>query len=217
MISGVWRPPSIPRDHAIRHLVRRVVPTPRNGPGRRYFERWDRRSDDPWGHVANAAEHERYRWTLAALGDRRFARALEVGCSLGTFTEMLAGHCDEVLGTDVSEVSVQRARERLAALEHVRVERSALPEVMPAGPFDLVVCADVICYWTAPRLIDALRAMEDQLAPGGLLLLVHYRPTVRIQPLRGDEAHDLVAAETRLAFVAHDELGDHRLDLFENR
>ena len=70
--------------------------------------------------------------------------------------------------------------------------------------------------WTADELRAALRAMEAQLAPGGALLLVHYRPKVRIQPLRGDEAHDIVAAETRLAHVAHDERGDHRLDLFED-
>ena len=211
------RLPSIPRDHAIRHLVRRVLPTPANGPGRGYFERWDRRSEDPWGHVASPVEHERYRWTLATLSGRRFRSALEVGCSLGVFTEMLAEHCDDVLGVDISEVSVQRARERLGALEHVRVERRALPEDMPAGPFDLIVCADVICYWTPPRLLDALRALEGELAPGGALLLVHYRPEVRIQPLRGDEAHDIVARETRLQHVSHDELGEHRLDLFEDR
>lgn len=201
----------------IRSLVRRLWPAPSTGPDREYFESWDSRSDDPWGHLASEYERERYEWTIAALGGRHVGRALEVGCSLGMFTEMLARHCDDVLGVDISEVSVSRARERLADVPNVSFERRTLPAEMPAGPFDLIVCADVLVYWTADELRAALRAMEAQLAPGGALLLVHYRPKVRIQPLRGDEAHDIVAAHTRLAHTAHDERGDHRLDLFEDR
>ena len=200
----------------VRRLLRRLWPAPSKGPDREYFERWDSRSDDPWGHLASDYERERYEWTLAALGGRRFGRALEVGCSLGMFTEMLAQHCDEALGVDISQVSVDRARERLAEVPNVRFERRTLPAEMPEGPFDLIVCADVLVYWTADELRAALAAMEAALAPGGALLLVHYRPKVRIQPLRGDEAHDLVAAETRLAITAHEERGDHRLDLFED-
>ncbi|MDQ3850181.1 MAG: nodulation S family protein [Actinomycetota bacterium] len=198
---------------ALGRLIRRVWPVP----DRVYFERWDRRSEDPWGHLASDYERRRYEWTLAALGGRRFGRALEMGCSLGGFTEMLAPYCDEVLGVDISEVSVERARARLAGAAHVRVERRTLPREMPAGPFDLVVCADVLYYWTAAELSGALRQIEAAVASGGVLLLVHYRPKVRVQPLRGDEVHDLVARETRLALVAHDERGDHRLDLFEDR
>jgi SAM-dependent methyltransferase len=201
----------------VRGVVRRLWPAPSKGPDREYFESWDSRSDDPWGHLASDYERARYEWTLAALGGRHVGRALEVGCSLGMFTEMLAAHCDSVLGVDISEVSVTRARERLAGLDDVTFERRTLPAEMPAGPFDLIVCADVLVYWTADELRDALRAMEAQLAPGGALLLVHYRPKVRIQPLRGDEAHDIVAGATRLAHAGHDERGDHRLDLFEDR
>lgn len=201
----------------LRDMARRLWPAPSKGPDREYFESWDSRSDDPWGHLASDYERSRYEWTIAALGGRRAGRALEVGCSLGMFTEMLAAHCDSVLGVDISEVSVTRARERLAGSDNVTFERRTLPAEMPAGPFDLIVCADVLVYWTAAELRDALRAMEAQLAPGGALLLVHYRPKVRIQPLRGDEAHDIVAAETRLTHAGHDERGDHRLDLFEDR
>lgn len=202
---------------AVRRLVRRLWPAPSTGPDRAYFEQWDSRSDDPWGHLASDYERERYEWTIAALGGRHVGRALEVGCSLGMFTEMLAPHCDEVLAVDISGVSVSRARERLAHVANASFERRTLPAEMPQGPFDLIVCADVLVYWTADELRGALRAMEEQLAAGGALLLVHYRPKVRVQPLRGDEAHDLVAAETRLAHAAHDERGDHRLDLFEHR
>lgn len=200
----------------VRRLVRRFWPAPSTGPDRAYFEQWDRRSEDPWGHLESDYERGRYEWTIGALGGRRFGRALEVGCSLGMFTEMLAQHCDEVLGVDISDVSVQRARARLADVRNVRFERRTLPAQMPDGPFDLIVCADVLVYWRAEELRAALRAIEAALAPRGALLVVHYRPKVRVQPLRGDEAHDLVTGETRLTLTAHDERGDHRLDLFED-
>jgi SAM-dependent methyltransferase len=201
----------------LRRVVRRLWPAPSQGPGRAYFESWDRRSDDPWGHVASSYERDRYAWTLAALGGRRYRRALEVGCSLGIFAEQLATHCDELLAVDISEVSVARATERLAGLTHVRVERRTLPAEMPEGPFDLIVCADVLVYWTAAELRSAVRAFTAALSEGGVLLAVHYRPKVRIQPLRGDEAHDTLAAEASLALTLHEVRGEHRLDRFERR
>ena len=199
-----------PSYQSLRRLVLGLRPTPT----RAYFESWDRRSEDPWGHLAN--ERSRYEWMLAALDGRRFARALDVGCSLGAFTEMLAPRCDEVLGVDISEISVARARDRLADIPHAHVQRRTLPAEMPSGPFDLMVCADVMCYWTAAELRAALPEIEAALAPGGTLLLVHYRPKVRVQPLRGDEVHDIVARHTLLAHAGHDERGEHRLDMYRD-
>ena len=199
----------------LRKLARALWRPPAEGPDQAYFERWDQRSEDPWGHLASDYEHERYAWTLDALGDRRFRRALEVGCSLGAFSELLAPRCDELLAVDISEVSVARARERLAPHPHVRVERRTLPAEMPAGPFDLIVCADVLVYWTEPELRQAVSAFTAALEPGGVLLAVHYRPKVRIQPIRGDRAHDIVAEHPALRLTLHDERGEHRLDRFE--
>ena len=209
--AAAGRPPTGSVTGLVR-LLRRLRPVP----DRAYFERWDRRSEDPWGHLTSEYEQARYKWTIEALGGRRFGRALEIGCSMGGFTEMLAPHCDEVLAVDISDVSVERARERLARFSHVQVERQALPDV-PSGPFDLVVCADVLVYLTAAELGGVLPRIEAALAAGGTLLLVDYRPKVRVQPLRGDEVHDLVAQQTRLVLVTHDERGKHRLDLFQDR
>ena len=46
----------------------------------------------------------------------------------------------------------------------------------PAGPFDLVVCSEILYYWDRPTLEAALAAIAESLAPGGRLVAVHYRP-----------------------------------------
>lgn len=201
----------------LRRIARALLPSASRGPDRAFFEDWHRRGEDPWGHLASDYERERFDWTLAALGDRRFGRALEVGCSIGVFTERLAAHCEELLAVDISQEAVDRARERLADLPNVTIDRRTLPEDMPPGAFDLVVCADVLVYWTAEELRSALGPLEAAVGEGGVLLAVSYRPKVRVQPLRGDQAHDLLTAHTALTHTLREDRGDHRLDRFERR
>ncbi len=199
---------------SLRRLVRAVWPAPSRGPDAEYFDEAHRRSEDPWGHLSNDYERQRYAWMIEALDGRRFGRAFEVGCSIGAFTELLADHCDELLAVDISQEAVDSARERLAERPGVSVECRTLPADMPAGPFDLIVCADVLMYWNAEELRGALKAFESSLTPEGVLLAVSYRPKVRIQPLQGDAVHDLLTAETSLTLTRHEERGDHRLDRF---
>jgi predicted TPR repeat methyltransferase len=84
--------------------------------GREYFEELYAKSNDPWNFETSEYERNKYRRTLEVLGERRFERALEAGASIGVFTEMLAGRCDELLAVDVSERAVVAARERLRAV-----------------------------------------------------------------------------------------------------
>ncbi len=184
---------------------------------REYFEELYANSGDPWNFETSDYEREKYRRTLDALGDRRFRRALEAGASIGVFTEMLAGRCDEVLAVDVSEKAVAAARERLDGLEHVRVERRTLPEEMPEGPFDLIVASEVLYYFPREEMLAMLEGFEAALAPGGALLAVHWRRETRTYPLQGDEVHDLLAAHTSLALTQSVAEPDYRLDLFEDR
>ena len=184
---------------------------------RAYFEELYAGSGDPWNFETSDYEREKYRRTLGALGDRRFRRALEAGASIGVFTQMLAGRCDELLAVDVSERAVAAAGERLRGLEHVRVERRTLPEEMPAGPFDLIVASEVLYYFPRGEMLAMLDGFEGVLAPGGTLLAVHWRRETRTYPLQGDEVHELLAANTSLDLTESVVEPDYRLDLFEDR
>jgi SAM-dependent methyltransferase len=184
-------------------------PTPR--------EQWEElyaEEADPYGY--ERAEHrDRYEWTLCALDGRRFGRGLEVGCSVGVFTQMLAPRCDDLVAVDISERAVERARDRLGAAPGVRIERRSLPDELPAGPFDLIVCSDVLCYLRRAGVLKSLRRMESALAPGGILLAVHWRPVAPTHTLSGDRVHRLLVRRTTLRRTASDVRRKHRLDRFE--
>lgn len=184
--------------------------------GREYFEELYGASEDPWGFTTSDYEREKYGQTLAVLGERRFERALEVGCSIGVFTAILAPHCDELLAIDASEKAVALARERLAALENVRVERCTFPEETPEGPFDLILASEVLYYFDRETMLEGLRRLEAALAPGGSLLAVHWRHETQTYPLQGDEVHDLIRSHTRLAPTRQRATPDYRLELYED-
>jgi predicted TPR repeat methyltransferase len=184
--------------------------------GREYFEGLYARSGDPWSFETSEYERHKYGRTLAALGGRRFRRALEAGASIGVFTRMLAESCDELLAVDVSERAVAAARERLSGLGHVRVERRTLPEEMPEGPFDLIVASEVLYYFPRAEMLAMLKGFERELEQGGVLLAVHWRRETKTYPLQGDEVHELLLKNTRLQNIETTIEPDYRLNLFED-
>jgi SAM-dependent methyltransferase len=186
---------------------------------RKYFENLYGQSPDPWGFETSAYEHNKYERTLEVLRDRQgsYRNALEVGCSIGVFTAMLAPLCDKLWAVDISEKAIATARERLATFPHVRVERRRLPEETPKGPFDLIIASEVLYYWPERVMLAALRRFEEVLAPGGALLAVHWRKETKTYPLQGDEVHELLLRNTRLANTTTIVEPEYRLDLFEDR
>ena len=184
---------------------------------REYFENLYAESPDPWGFETSEYERRKYERTLGVLTHRRYRRALEVGCSIGVFTEMLAPLCDELVAVDVSEKAVAAAKERLESFPQVRIELRRLPEETPEGPFDLVVASEVMYYWPEDVMLGALSRFEEVLVPGGALLAVHWRKETKTYPLQGDEVHGLLLAHTRLANTATITEPEYRLDLFEDK
>ena len=89
---------------------------------------------------------------MAALEGRRFSRGLEVGCSIGVLTERLAGSCDELVAVDVVRARGRHRPRAAGGARAVEVERCSLPEEAPDGPFDLIVCSEVLYYFDAELL-----------------------------------------------------------------
>ncbi len=74
-----------------------------------YFEDLYAKDPDPWRFASSDYERRKYKVTLAALPRGRYARALEVGCSIGGLTQKLAARCDRLLAIDIAEGPLRAA------------------------------------------------------------------------------------------------------------
>lgn len=181
----------------------------RRGPmPRSYFEDLYRHDDDPWAFATSWYESRKYALTLAALPERRYARAFEPGCSIGVLTAGLAGRCDRVLAADHMDHAVRAAGARTAGLGGVTVERRTIPEDWPTGPFDLLVLSEVCYYFDGPELRSLLDLAVTSLAPGATIVAVHWRGATNY-PLGGDRTHEILAATEGFEAVA-----SHREEAF---
>ena len=151
-----------------------------------YFDELYAHDADPWDFATSEYEAAKYEATLAAL-DPPYASALEVGCSIGVLTARLAERCDRLLAIDVAESALEQARVRAP---RAIFERREIPEEWPDGPFDLIVCSEVLYYLDDAALDRTLAEIARTLTASGSLLAVHWRRPTRTYPLLGDEVHE---------------------------
>jgi LmbE family N-acetylglucosaminyl deacetylase/SAM-dependent methyltransferase len=175
-----------------------------------YFDDLYARSDDPWGLQDRFYEQRKRELVCAALPRPRFRRALEPGCASGLLTAGLAQRCDEVLACDVADRAVALARERLAGVEHVRVERRRIPDDWPARSFDLIVLSEVGYY--CPDLAALGELVRATLTSDGVVIACHWRHPAPDHPHTADEVHAALG-EGLHRVAAHIE-EDFRLDVW---
>ncbi len=180
-----------------------------------FFDRFYKGDADPWGFETRWYEQRKRALTLAALPRERFRSALEVGCSTGVLTAELAPRCDRLLGIDVAQAPLDRARARLGGAPGVLFERASAPQDWPDGVFDLIVLSEVGYYLSAPDL-DALIALAvGSLAPDGVLLACHWRHPVSEYPLTGDAVHRALGREAVLERTVDHSEEDFLLEVFQ--
>ena len=179
-----------------------------------HFERLASESADPWDYEGSEYEQAKYRRTLAAL-PQRTGRTLELGCSVGVFTAMLAPRCESLLAVDFSPTALEHARRRVGGLANVELAECRLPEGTPAGPFETIVCAEILYYWSAALVGEGLRRVEGALAPGGSLVAVHWRGSDPRRELNGDAVHRILREESRLHWRGGARTPDYLLDRWE--
>ena len=184
------------------------------------FDRIYRENADPWHYTTSFYEQTKYRVSLATLPRERYSHALEIGCSIGVMTEMLAPRCDTLLAVDHSQVAVDLAKERCSTSFHpILFECRSIPQEFPLGAFDLIVLSEVGFYWSCEDLTLAQREIIHHLRPQGHLLLVHWTVECEGHPLTADEVHGKFFLTSELEPLWHmrAEMGkdSFRLDLFQ--
>ena len=183
----------------------------------RYFERIYARKQDPWDFETSPYEQQKYAATLDALPRERYENAVEVGCSIGVLTSRLAKRADHLLGLDVSDRALERARERLDEEPHVDFACMQVPHQLPEDIFDLIVVSEVAYYWTRPDLEHAADELAVRHQAGGHLVLVHLTDFVPDYPQTGDQVHDYWTSRPEWRTVHHARHPRYRIDILERQ
>jgi SAM-dependent methyltransferase len=183
-------------------------------------EYWDARYEettDLFELEGTSHERRRYQFLLAALADGPLGRTLELGCSVGVLTRMLAERTDALVATDISEVVLDAAQKRLAEAGHDRIEfrQADLPDGVPEGPFGTIIASELLYYLRADEVSEAGRRLASALAPGGRLLTAHTRGYFPRHAISADHAARLVGRTDGLRSVGRWGGSELRVDVFE--
>ncbi len=182
--------------------------------GANYFHEVYERSDDPWEFATSAYERAKYDDTLRSLTRPLYPEALEIGCSVGVFTERLAPRCGQLLATDVSSKALAAAQIRCQRFLNVHFEQVVAPPKDLLKIYDLIVMSEVGYYWSLEDLGKAADEICDHLSFEGQLILVHWLPFVEDYPLTGDEVHNYFLERADLRWLDGHRHEEYRLDLF---
>ncbi|GGE13947.1 methyltransferase [Polymorphobacter glacialis] len=157
-----------------------------------YFDDLYKQDIDPWKFRGSEYEAAKYAATLDAIPRGRYAAGLEIGCSIGMLTRMLAARCDDLLATDVAAAALDEARALNADQPQVRFELRQFPCEVSGdglrGDFDLMVFSEVLYYLDAPTLEQAAAVTVGMARPGADIVLVHWLGETPDYPLNGNEA-----------------------------
>lgn len=181
------------------------------------FEARYREDPDPWSYEDSDYEREKYEATLWACGEGPFTSALELGGSIGVFTEMLAPRCRSLTTIDVAETAAAMARRRLSEHSNVRVIQGAIPDAVPDQEFDLIVASEILYYLTPEDLDRTLALVRARLVSGGRLVAVHWRPPGPERPFTAAEVHARLREDPWLQSVRRDHTVSYLLDALERR
>src|SRR2546423_1943850 len=136
-----------------------------------FFEDLWKGGDAHWNFETSAFEQAKYARQFALIRDRRYARALEIGCGSGCFTRLLSEVADEVAALDIAPSAIARARSLTAAKNVEYREANVMDyDLRGAGAWDLIVMSETIYYlgwlysffdvgWLASQLFDATQAV----------------------------------------------------------
>lgn len=189
----------------------------RSKTGSSFFEDRYKKKEDPWNFAQSEYEQGRFAKIAGALSHKRYRRAFEPGCSIGTLTERLAAISDEVYACDFSQTASSRAKERCAAMPHVHVSCAALTEDTPLAGYDLIVFSEIGYYFRSGKWPGMVSRYAKQMEPGTTLLASHWLGETKDHRQSADEVHNILRSEPLLALEHEERNPGFRLDRFVRR
>ncbi|MCG7363630.1 nodulation S family protein [Roseomonas sp. ACRSG] len=179
-----------------------------------YFDALYAADPDPWKFRSSPYEAAKYEATLAALPRPHYGSVLEIGCSIGVLTRMLAPRCGRLLALDGSARALASARRHCAGLAQVDFAQREIPRQWPRGQHDLILFSEVLYYLDEEDLARTAALTLRALRPAGEVLLVHWTGTTDY-PLSGDAAVEgfMAATGQALAVMEQSRRERYRMDL----
>ena len=149
---------------------------------------------DPWAFATSDAERARVDLVVSQLGDRRYRRCLEPGCSVGELTRRLCGVSDHVLAMDLAPTAIATARRRHGDLTGVEFRVGAFPGDLTEQDvaFDLIVLSEIGYYLEPDELRRAVEDLLTRLEPGGTLVASHWTGESDDHVLSGQRTHEIL-------------------------
>ena len=117
-------------------------------------------------YMLNAGEDSSHAVILRWLGQLPPARILDLGCSGGLLSERIRALGHTVTGVDILELP--NVGDRVDRFIRGDLDKGLPPDLDAAGPFDVVLAADVLEHVRAPELV--LGQCRAVLAPRGVLV-----------------------------------------------
>jgi LmbE family N-acetylglucosaminyl deacetylase/SAM-dependent methyltransferase len=179
-----------------------------------FFDDFYARHDDPWGFETRWYEERKRAILLASLPARSLGRVLEIGCATGLVTRDLAARAESVRALDASAAALEAARARIGDDPVVTLQRAAVPEDWPEGPFETIVLSEVGYYLSPADLDRTVRLMESSLTADGNMIACHWRHPVAEYPLSGDEVHRALRSVSSWGTLVRHEEEDFVLEVF---
>ncbi|CAD7813136.1 Ubiquinone biosynthesis O-methyltransferase [Chryseobacterium aquaeductus] len=155
-----------------------------------YFKDVYEANDDPWNFETSEYEAEKYAATILSLPRKHYENVLEIGCSIGVLTQLLAQKSTQLLAIDVSEKALNLAAKRCEKLSNTTFKKMNFPEELPDESYDLMMISEVAYYLSASDWQFAIFGLYERLLPEGNVVLVHWLPVVHDYPQTGDEVHN---------------------------
>jgi trans-aconitate methyltransferase len=166
------------------------------------------------GHImaTRPSNRERNSWMVGLIHLESNHRVLEIGCGPGLGIELCAAVLKHgfVLGIDHSDIMVEQARRRNAAViaeGRADVRQGSLHDI--DGPWDGICSVNVVQF--LPDIDDAFRDIHDGLANGGMVSTA-YQPRMK-NPTR-QHAFDMAKKiEAAMKSVGFTQIERYELDL----
>ena len=148
--------------HSVRYAIDRTFKT---GNRRHEFEHKYRKHGDYFGYRTNPYETLKYARTMDLMRAWRPSSdsALEIGCSVGVFTAMIAPEFKNVVAVDIAHEALGLAAETTGHAPNVSFIQSDLVSLNAGRTFGVIFCAEVLMYIPQKQGPEACAVLDRHL------------------------------------------------------